>query len=269
MPCRPALRHPYKAGAMLSRPARMPVLAQARRLTRKRPLPLMEPARLPWKTCVIRRAILLSLLAPLWLAAGPGAAQSPAAKAPQSPAAKAPQGQAPKAPAEAKAPADAANQTPPRELDPAGEPGGPGEAVVRSGLPVPRFVTLRSDEVNVRTGPGVRYPVEWVFVRKGMPVEITAEFDTWRRIRDIDGAQGWVHQSMLSGRRSLTVTGKMRTLRREASESAEAMAQVEPGVIGRIRKCHGAWCQVELQGYKGWLLRSEIWGVYPSEEVDD
>lgn len=261
MPCRPALRHPYKAGAVLSRPARKAGPTRARRLTRKRPLPLMEPDILPWKTCVIRRAILLSLLAPLCLAAGPGTAQSPAAK----PA----QGQAPKAPAEGKAPADAANQTPPRELDPAGEPGGPGEAVVRSGLPVPRFVTLRSDEVNVRTGPGVRYPVEWVFVRKGMPVEITAEFDTWRRIRDIDGAQGWVHQSMLSGRRSLTVTGKMRTLRREASESAEAMAQVEPGVIGRIRKCHGAWCQVELQGYKGWLQRSEIWGVYPTEEVDD
>lgn len=211
---------------------------------------------------MIRRAILLSLLAPLWLAAGSGAAQSPGQNAAPKPAAE------PKGPAR-QAPADAANQTPPRELDPGAEPGGPGGAVVRSGLPVPRFVTLRSDEVNVRTGPGVRYPVEWVFVRKGMPVEITAEFDTWRRIRDIDGAQGWVHQSMLSGRRSLTVTGKMRTLRREASENAEAMAQVEPGVIGRIRKCHGPWCQVELQGYKGWLQRTEIWGVYPTEEVND
>jgi SH3-like domain-containing protein len=115
----------------------------------------------------------------------------------------------------------------------------------------------------------VRYPVDWVFVRKGMPVEITAEFDTWRRIRDWEGTQGWVHQSMLSGRRSLLVTGKMRTLRREASENAEAIAQAEPGVIGRLRKCHGSWCQVELQGYRGWLRRDELWGVYAGEDVDD
>jgi SH3-like domain-containing protein len=160
-------------------------------------------------------------------------------------------------------PATARAAEEPKEADPR------GDAVIRSGLPVPRFVTLRSDEVNVRTGPGVRYPVDWVFVRKGMPVEITAEFDTWRRIRDWEGTQGWVHQSMLSGRRSLLVTGKMRTLRREASENAEAIAQAEPGVIGRLRKCHGSWCQVELQGYRGWLRRDELWGVYPGEDVDD
>ena len=143
------------------------------------------------------------------------------------------------------------------------------DAVVRSGLPVPRFVSLRSGEVNLRTGPGVRYPVEWVFVRAGMPVEITAEFDTWRRIRDWEGAQGWVHQSMLSGRRTMVVQGDLRTLRREPSGAAEAVAQVEAGVIGRVHKCEGAWCLVEAGGYKGWLERDAFWGVYPKEEVQD
>ncbi|MDG3440309.1 SH3 domain-containing protein [Nitrospirillum amazonense] len=144
------------------------------------------------------------------------------------------------------------------------------DAVVRSGLPVPRFVTLRSNEVNVRTGPGVRYPVEWVFVKAGMPVEITAEFDTWRRIRDVEGTQGWVHQSTLSGRRGIIVTGQQsRTLRRDAASASEAVAQLDPGVIAKLRKCKGPWCQVDVGGFRGWLQRDEVWGVYPKEEVGE
>ncbi|MBB6254925.1 SH3 domain-containing protein [Nitrospirillum iridis] len=144
------------------------------------------------------------------------------------------------------------------------------DAVVRSGLPVPRFVTLRSNEVNVRTGPGVRYPVEWVFVKAGMPVEITAEFDTWRRIRDVEGTQGWVHQSTLSGRRGVVVTGQQtRTLRRDAASVAEAVAQLDPGVIAKLRKCKGPWCQVDVGGFRGWLQRDEVWGVYAKEDVGE
>ncbi|TWB20573.1 SH3 domain-containing protein [Nitrospirillum bahiense] len=144
------------------------------------------------------------------------------------------------------------------------------DAVVRSGLPVPRFVTLRSNELNVRTGPGVRYPVEWVFVKAGMPVEITAEFDTWRRIRDVEGTQGWVHQSTLSGRRGIIVTGQQtRTLRRDAASASEAVAQLDPGVIAKLRKCKGPWCQVDVGGFRGWLQRDEVWGVYPKEEVGE
>ncbi|ASG21715.1 SH3 domain-containing protein [Nitrospirillum viridazoti] len=144
------------------------------------------------------------------------------------------------------------------------------DAVVRSGLPVPRFVTLRSNEVNVRTGPGVRYPVEWVFVKAGMPVEITAEFDTWRRIRDVEGTQGWVHQSTLSGRRGIIVTGQQsRTLRRDAASASEAVAQLDPGVIAKLRKCKGPWCQVDVGGFRGWLQRDEVWGVYSKEEVGE
>lgn len=137
-----------------------------------------------------------------------------------------------------------------------------------TGLPLPRFVTLRSGEVNVRTGPNTTYPVEWVFVRKGMPVEITQEFDTWRRIRDWEGSEGWVHQSMLSGRRAVVVLGGVRALRREPGPDASVVARAEPGVIGSLLECRGEWCQVDLDGYRGWLVRSDVWGVYPGESVD-
>lgn len=137
-----------------------------------------------------------------------------------------------------------------------------------TGLPVPRFVSLRSDEVNVRTGPGMRYPVEWVFLRKDIPVEITAEYDTWRRIRDWEGAEGWVHQSMLSGRRSVVVTGEVRSLRRSPALGSPSVARVEPGVVGNLNRCREAWCEIDVRGYEGWLERGEFWGVYPGEAVE-
>lgn len=138
-----------------------------------------------------------------------------------------------------------------------------------TGLPVPRFVTLRSEEVNVRTGPGTRYPVEWVFVRRDIPVEITAEFDTWRRIRDWEGTEGWVHQSMLSGKRAAVVLGEVRSLRRAPATGAPVVARAEPGVIGRLKRCDGEWCELDLSGHDGWLRRSEFWGVYPDEAFED
>ena len=137
-----------------------------------------------------------------------------------------------------------------------------------TGLPVPRFVSLRSAEVNVRTGPGTRYPVEWVFVKRDIPVEITAEFDTWRRIRDWEGTEGWVHQSMLSGKRAMVVLGDVRTLRRTAGENAGGLARVEPGVAGKLLHCQTNWCEVNVGGYRGWLQKSEFWGVYPTETVE-
>lgn len=136
-----------------------------------------------------------------------------------------------------------------------------------TGLPLPRFASLRADEVNVRTGPGPRYPVEWVFVRRSMPVEIVAEFDTWRRIRDWQGTEGWAHKSMLSGRRTIMIQGDVRTLRREATEDSPAVARAEPGVVGRIDSCDGAWCRVEISGFEGWLKRDEFWGAYPDERI--
>jgi SH3-like domain-containing protein len=134
-------------------------------------------------------------------------------------------------------------------------------------LPIPRFVSLRSGEVNLRTGPGTNYPVDWVFVRRGLPVEIIAEFDVWRKIRDWQGTVGWVHQSMLDGRRTARITGADRELHNEPAEDAAVVARVAPGVIGRLLECEASWCELDADGYRGWLKRDEFWGVYPDERV--
>ena len=137
-----------------------------------------------------------------------------------------------------------------------------------SGLKVPRFVSLRSGEVNVRAGPGVRYPINWVFVQRGMPVEVIAEFDVWRKIRDWQGTEGWVHQSMLSGKRGVIVTGTLQALRQQPDAGGPVVAQVEERAVGKLLRCTGPWCRVEIAGVRGWLMRSQFWGVYPTEAVE-
>ena len=142
-------------------------------------------------------------------------------------------------------------------------------SAAEAGLPVPRFVSLRSDEVNVRTGPGVRYPIDWVFVRKTMPVEVLAEVDTWRKVRSLDGTEGWVHQSMLTGRRTAVIIGsETRSLYRRNDPTTPTVAQLEPGVIGTLLECRDAWCRLEVDGQKGWLPRDQLWGVLPSENFN-
>lgn len=138
-----------------------------------------------------------------------------------------------------------------------------------AGLPIPRFVSLRTNPINLRTGPGVRYPVDWVYVRRHLPVEVIGEFDTWRRIRDHDGSEGWVHQSMLSGKRTAVVTGVAQTLRRAGEDAADIVATLEPGVIVNIQRCpaESTYCRVEVDGLQGWLKREQVWGIYPSETV--
>jgi len=133
---------------------------------------------------------------------------------------------------------------------------------------LPRFVSLRADEVNLRTGPGERYPIDWVLVRKGLPVEIVEEFDVWRKIRDFQGSEGWVHQRMLTGARSVLVEGAARVLHVQPDATSPMAARVESGVVARLIECpRGPWCRVEAQGIKGWLKRDEVWGVYPDEAV--
>ncbi len=143
------------------------------------------------------------------------------------------------------------------------------DAARGSALPIPRFVSLRTDPINLRTGPGVRYPVEWVYVRRRLPVEVIAEFDTWRQIRDPDGAEGWVHQTMLSGRRTAVVTAASAVLRREGADTAAALANVEKGVVVAVQRCpaSGEYCRVEAGGIQGWLKRDQVWGVYPTETL--
>jgi SH3-like domain-containing protein len=136
-------------------------------------------------------------------------------------------------------------------------------------LALPRFVSLGSDRINARVGPSVRYPIEWVFVRKGLPVEVVAEFEHWRRVRDVEGAEGWVHKGLLSGRRTALIRGpQTRELRREPDERQPVLAQAEPGVIGRLHRCRGGWCQMSVGDRKGWIRRNQIWGVYAEEQFD-
>jgi Uncharacterized protein conserved in bacteria len=137
-----------------------------------------------------------------------------------------------------------------------------------SGLPIPRFASLRSDEVNVRTGPGSRYPIDWMFKRKAMPVEIVAEYENWRKIRDWQGASGWVHQSLLTGKRSFIISGKAASLHKTPAASADVVARLEPEVMGEIRSCAGDWCRVKVSGVSGWIERSGMWGVYKSEPIN-
>lgn len=139
---------------------------------------------------------------------------------------------------------------------------------VETNLPIPRFVSLRSDEVNLRTGPGTMYPVEWVYVRRGLPVEVVAEFDVWRRIRDWQNTVGWVHQSMLDGKRTALIIGSDGNLLRDPADSAPPVARLAPGVIARLLECDGLWCRIEAEGHRGWLKRDEFWGSYPREAIE-
>lgn len=142
--------------------------------------------------------------------------------------------------------------------------------VTGSGLPLPRFVSLRAGEVNLRTGPGVQYPVEWVYRKSGLPIEIIAEYKTWRKVLDWDGDQGWIHQAMLSAKRSIIVTGKMRTLVASNNPKSRPVARVSVNVVGRLIACPqgGVMCQVVVEGYEGWIPRAYFWGVLKDETVE-
>lgn len=140
-----------------------------------------------------------------------------------------------------------------------------------SGLPVPRFVSLKPDKVNVRAGPTRNHDVTWQFTRSGLPVEITAESDNWRRIRDWEGSEGWVYHSLLSGRRTAMVTAKHKDelvpLFAAADDHGRVVARLQPGVSASVRKCTGKWCHIAGSGFDGWIAQERLWGVYPNETV--
>lgn len=143
-----------------------------------------------------------------------------------------------------------------------------------SGLPLPRYASLKSDRVNLREGPSKDNRTSWVFQRAGLPVEITAEFETWRRVRDAEGTEGWVLHSLLSGRRTVLVSpwskGKGETfpLRSAANDTAGVVATLEAGVIANVRSCADSWCRVTVQRVSGFIRQDRLWGVYPNEKLD-
>ena len=137
-----------------------------------------------------------------------------------------------------------------------------------AGLKVPRFVSLRSDRVNLRAGPGNQYPIEWVLTKKDMPVQIIAQFEHWRRIRDWDDTVGWVQHRMVAGKRTVVVNkGSVRPLYQRPDPEAPVTARAEPGVVARLAECRGLWCRVETDDVSGWMRRTDIWGVFPDETV--
>ena len=141
-----------------------------------------------------------------------------------------------------------------------------------SGLPVPRFVSLKSDRVNVRSGPNKDQDVRWVYTRAGMPVEITAEFENWRRIRDWEGAEGWVYHSLLSGKRTAVVVPTLKDdlvpLYQSADANSDVVAKLQSGVLGQLKSCNGAWCEFAGKNFSGWIRQDRLWGAYPNEKLE-
>ena len=141
-----------------------------------------------------------------------------------------------------------------------------------SGLPVPRYVSLKSDHVNVRAGPTKDNDVAWVYTRTGLPVEITAEFENWRRVRDSEGSEGWVYHSLLSGRRTAVISMKTKDelapLYDRADQAGTVTARLQAGVVAQVKKCAAGWCHVVGNGFDGWIQQQRLWGVYADEKVE-
>src|SRR6202048_1259103 len=145
-------------------------------------------------------------------------------------------------------------------------------AQTTSGLPVPRYVSLKSDHVNVRAGPTKDNDVAWVYTRSGLPVEITAEFENWRRVRDSEGAEGWAYPSLLSGRRPAVIPMKpkddLAPLYDRADQKSAVAARLQAGVVAQVKKCAAGWCHVTGNGFDGWIEQERLWGVYADEKVE-
>jgi SH3-like domain-containing protein len=132
---------------------------------------------------------------------------------------------------------------------------------------LPYFASLHADKVNLRAGPGDRYPIEWVYVRRDWPVQVIAHFDHWRRVRDWEGTEGWVHEKMLTSQREVIVIGGVHGVRQSPDSGAALIARAEPGVMAKLDECRGEWCRVAAGEFSGWMQRSDLWGVSGTETV--
>ena len=207
---------------------------------------------------LVRATLTLVLISATALAAP--ATNQPSPHAPVKPRAHKP----PVHPASVPAPAPPVPAAP----EPPPKPAEPAKGSV-TGLPLPRFASLKTDEVNLRSGPGVRYPIDWVYKRRDLPVQIQREFEAWRLVLDPDGVKGWVHQATLTGRRTFVITGGEQVVRTDPRDTADPVARLKPGVVGRLRSCEVAatWCQVQVADYHGWLKRTAFWGILPGEVI--
>jgi SH3-like domain-containing protein len=131
----------------------------------------------------------------------------------------------------------------------------------KTNLPIPRFASLRAEKVNLRVGPGTEYPIEWVIIRPNLPVQIIAEYETWRQIKDSEGTTGWVHQSMLSGKRHIIVRQDLCKLVSSCERDARPIAKLKAGIVCKMKKCKSGFCQIQAGNYKGWVPVEAIWGV--------
>ncbi len=135
-------------------------------------------------------------------------------------------------------------------------------------LPLPRFVSMKAGEGNVRRGPSLTHRIDWVFKRRGVPLEITAEHGHWRRVRDRDGAGGWIHYSLLSGVRTALVERDMLEIHARPDPQSLVVARLELGVIARLEECTPDWCEITAGGYTGWAPKGALWGVRAGERLD-
>lgn len=168
-------------------------------------------------------------------------------------------------------PAPAQPPAPSAAEQPAASPPGDTAVGTSTHLPLPRWASFKTDEVNMRSGPGMQYPIQWVYHRINYPVQILREFDVWRLVEDEEGVKGWVHTATLSNRHGFVVRpGAERVLRGSASDGAGMVARVQPGVVGRVRSCEATatWCEVQVKGYKGWLKRADLYGLSAGEAIN-
>ena len=134
-----------------------------------------------------------------------------------------------------------------------------------SGLPLPRFVSLGSDKVYMRTGPGKEFPIKWVYGLAGLPMKVVEESDDWRELVDPDGERGWMHKSLLSGKRHLMIRDDVADLRRTPSDEAMVVARIEPRVVTEMLNCQPIWCFIGVQQMRGWIARADVFGLLEGE----
>ncbi|MGC6485782.1 MAG: SH3 domain-containing protein [Candidatus Puniceispirillales bacterium] len=137
-----------------------------------------------------------------------------------------------------------------------------------SNLEIPRFVTLKTNKANMRSGPGMDYPIKWEYRRRGMPLKVVGEFDIWRKVVDPDGETGWLHKQTLSGKRMALVTGSMVKVRAYDDAQSRVVAVAEKGVLAELNGCRGQWCRINTDSVDGWIRRNAIWGLLEGERLE-